>query len=79
MSSYPIRIVAMLYDQTERNREWKITDVDLETSKTYISICKQDSNEIRAAIHYVFRVQLSRNSGNVVRPNGKKPEVENTR
>jgi len=43
--SYPIRIVAMLYNQTGRNRKSKTQDGGLWTSNTCISVCTQDSNE----------------------------------
>ena len=48
-----------MYDLTEGNRKWKNQDGGLKTSKTYISACTQDSNEIATALTYVFGVQLS--------------------
>jgi len=40
----------MLDGQMGRNRMWEIQDGGLLTSITYISACKQDSNEISMAI-----------------------------
>ena len=47
---YSMELVAILYDQTERNLKWKIQDGVLSTSSTCISTCTQDSNEIPSAI-----------------------------
>jgi len=72
----------MLYGQTARNRNWKIQDGGLQTSSGYILVCKQDSNDIPAAIRiaYVFGAALyNKNSGNVVPTDVKKLKVDNTK
>ena len=55
-------------------------DDGLLTWNTYVPACTQDSNKIPTAIPMFFGAQLSNeNSGNAVRPDGKKLEVENPR
>ena len=47
--SYPMGIVAMLYDWTGRNLKWKFQDGGHMTWNTYISACIYDSNQILTA------------------------------
>ena len=49
-SSYPKKLVSLLYDQTGRNRKWDIQDGGLHTSNTCNSACTIDSNDIPSAI-----------------------------
>ena len=49
-SSYAMEVMAMLYDQTGRNRRWEIQDGGMWTWNTFISACIQDSNAIPTAI-----------------------------
>ena len=44
--SYPMELVALLYDQTGRNRKWIIQDGGLKTSNECVSVSRQDMNEI---------------------------------
>ena len=48
--SYQMEQVALLCDQTGRNRKWEIQDGGLQTSNTCNSACTIDSNEIPSAI-----------------------------
>jgi len=58
-SNYQINIVAMLYDQTGRNCEWKIQDGGFLSVITCNSACTQDSQEIPTTIP-IFSGQATR-------------------
>jgi len=76
-----MRIVAMLYDQTGRNRKWKIQDgMPLNFKYVYISLKPLIEQRNSNVVAYVLGFQLSNtNSGIVERPSRKKPEMENPR
>ena len=58
-SSYALGVVAMLYDQTERNRKGKIQDGGIHIENSFTSACAQVNNEMPTA---VFMLPGSNNS-----------------
>ena len=75
--SYPMGRVAMLYDRTgetgRRKSNMAVCRLEIRISQLVHEI----ASKFQRQYLYVFGVQLTNgNSGNVVRPNGKEPEVE---